>query len=131
MKKEARVIALFDNQTAELAVRRDTACGDCATCGGCDAGTVHVTVENVLNASVGDTVFVETATGTVVLVAALVYLLPLILFFTGYALGDVIGVQPLLVGGIGFATALVFSLLSNRKLSGRLQYHMVGIVDQK
>lgn len=126
MKTETRVIAISDDQKAELAVHRDTACGDCATCGGCDAGTVRVTVDNTLRAAVGDTVTIETSTGTVILIAVLVYLLPLVLFFAGYAIGAALGVQPLLLGGIGFAVSLLAAVLVNRKLTGKLKYRMTG-----
>ncbi len=126
MQTEARVIALKENGMAELAVRRDTACGDCATCGGCNAGTVRVTVANSLHAAVGDKVVIETATRTVILIAALVYLLPLLMFFTGYALAGAVGVRPLLLGGIGFAVCLLATVLVNRKMSGKLKYRMTG-----
>lgn len=126
MQKEARVIALRDDNKAELAVRRDTACGDCASCGGCAARTVRVTVENTLHAAVGDTVMIETSTGAVIRIAALVYLLPILLFFAGYALGAAVGVPPLLLGGIGFAVSFLAAVLVNRKLSGNLKYRMTG-----
>ncbi len=126
MKTEAGVVALRENGVAELAVHRDTACGDCASCGGCDAGAVRVAVENSIHASVGDTVLIESATGAVLWIAALVYLLPLLLFFSCYALGSVVGVSPLLLGGIGFAVSLLVSALVNRKVSGKVQYRMIG-----
>lgn len=126
MRQTARVIALHPDGTAELAVKRDTACGDCASCGGCAAGTVRVTVENSLKAAVGDTVLVETDTTKVIAIAALVYLLPLLLFFAGYAIGSALGVQPLVLGGIGFAAALLAAVIVNRKLSGNVKYRMTG-----
>lgn len=126
MQKEARVIALHEKNTAELAVQRDTACGDCASCGGCAAGTVRVTVENTLHAAVGDVVVIETATGAVIRVAALVYLLPLVLFFAGYAIGAALGFLPLLLGGIGFTVSLLAAVLFNRRQAGKLQYRMVS-----
>lgn len=131
MRQIARVIALHPDGTAELAVKRDTACGDCASCGGCAAGTVRVTVENSLHAAIGDAVTIETATSAVLAIASLVYLLPLMLFFAGYALGSAISAHPFLIGGFGFAVSLLAVFIINRKLSGRLKCRMIGFAVPK
>lgn len=130
MKKEAQVISVSDDGTAELRVKRDSACGDCASCGGCNAGSVLVKVKNSLSAKVGDTVLIETPSKTVVAVAALVYLLPLLLFFAGYAIGTLAAVSPVLLGGIGFAGALAAVIVCSRKLSAKIGYSLIQIIEK-
>lgn len=126
MKKTAQVISVSSDGMAELRVKRDSACGDCATCGGCDAGSITFSVKNTLDAKPGDTVSVETPSKAVIAVAALVYLLPLLLFFAGYAIGSALRFSPVLLGGIGFAASLLTVILCSKKISAKIGYHMTG-----
>lgn len=131
MQKEARVIALNDDKTAELAVRRDTACGDCATCGGCSANVLKLRVSNSLDAKTGDMVLIETSSGAVIGISALVYLLPLIMFFAGYVIGAALGIMPLVFAAVGFLLPIIPMILISRKLSGKIQYRMVKILEER
>ncbi len=86
MKSEGIVIRL-EGDFAIVGVKRLSACDTCrAKCGGhCDkASTVETKVKNVLGASVGDSVVLFTHTRKVLLYAFAVFLLPLILAFSGY-----------------------------------------------
>ena len=89
MRQRATVEEVIGNM-AEVAVLRESACsGDCHKCAGCGAvkQTVRVCGENLIGARKGDKVYVESATGTVLWAAVLVYLGPLVGFFAGYFLG--------------------------------------------
>lgn len=86
MKSEGVVIRL-EGDFAIVGVKRLSACDTCrAKCGGhCDkASTVETKVTNRLGAKVGDLVVLFTDTGKVLLYAFLVFLLPIILSFSGY-----------------------------------------------
>lgn len=129
MKKEARVISVHEDGTAELRVKRDRACGDCASCGGCGDACISLSVKNTLNARAGDTVTVETPTAAVIATAALIYLLPLLLFFAGYAIGTLCLISPALLGGIAFGCALLLVILFGRKIGEKLSYQMCEFVE--
>lgn len=124
MRKEAVVLSV-ENGMAVLSVKRDSACGDCASCGGCNAGTIPVKVKNTLVASQGERVVIETASGTVIGIAAIVYLLPLICFFALYAIGSAVHFYPLLFGAFGFLAALAAAVILNRRFSRKTAYRMI------
>ena len=119
MVQTAKVTKLLEDGRAEVAVKRQSACGhDCSKCGGgCSelmvSSTVAVVAENPVRAMPGDRVTVESSTGGVLKAAALVYLAPFALFFLGYfltaALGMTEGVSAA-CGGIGFVRRLGSSL---------------------
>lgn len=130
MQKTAQVIALHENNLAELSVKRDSACGDCASCGACSGSCLRLEVPNVLGAKIGDRVTVETASGLVLGIAALIYLLPILMFFAGYLIGTLIGFSPILLGAVGFVLALAAAVILNRKLSGRIRYRMTAFSEE-
>jgi sigma-E factor negative regulatory protein RseC len=73
-----------------------------------------VTAENPIRASVGDFVTLTSDTASVMKAVVVVYLLPLVLFFAGYALGAAIGWQPGLMGGFGFGLGVAFAVWFDR-----------------
>ena len=96
MVQTAKVTRILENGLAEVAVKRQSACGhDCSQCGGCSemlvSQTVAVVAENPVRAMPGDTVTVESATGRVLRAAALLYLVPFALFFVLYRLAISLG----------------------------------------
>ena len=137
MTQIATVEKIIDAEYAEIAVPRQSACGhDCADCAGCGMTggySVHAVARNPVQAKPGDKVVVEGSTKKVLGVAALVYVVPFICFFLGYAFGH--GVFSLgdgmsgLVGAIFFALGLIPALLYNRyaKKTGTLQYDIVRL----
>lgn len=91
MKQTAQVKEVVGDK-ALLLVKRQSMCDGChreSGCGGC-AQILEVEVENTLHASVGDTVEIETPGGTVIAVAALVFLLPLLLAFAAYGIASIL-----------------------------------------
>ena len=68
MEQLVRVRNVFPDGTAEVLLVRESACsGDCHKCSGCGAAkeTMIFTARNAINASRGDLVKVESATGPV------------------------------------------------------------------
>lgn len=95
MTQNGVITKLLDRGRALVAVERSTACG--GNCGGCEAcvfdSRLLVEAENIICAKPGEKVVIESETGRVLGAAALVYLLPVALFFTGYAVGAAIGLS--------------------------------------
>lgn len=125
MIQTAKVTRVLDNGTAEVAVKRQSACGhDCSKCGGgCSelmvSSTVAVVAANPVLAMPGDMVRVESSTGGVLKAAVVVYLVPFILFFLGYficAAAHLGGGVSAAVGGIGFAVGVLLAVLLDRQV---------------
>ena len=115
MEQTVRVQNVRPDGTAQVLVIRQSACsGDCHKCAGCGAPQQTMTFEavNAIGAKAGDTVIVRSESGPVLLGAAVLYLMPLMLFFLGYAVGcGAIG------GGIGFLLGVALAALYDRKIA--------------
>ena len=129
MTQTATVKKLMGDK-AEIEVKRVSACAhNCAECGGgCSeltrTGPVMAVADNPLGARPGDTVLVESSTKRVLGFAAVVYLLPLILFFVGYFVGHALGFTEGLsigTGGICFGVSLVITILVDRRVKATSQ----------
>ena len=106
MQQLVKVLTCNPDGTAQVAYMRQSACsGDCHKCSGCGAveQTMIFTARNPIGATPGALVTVESATGPVLKAAAVLYMLPLLLFIAGY----LVGMQWQLGGLIG---ALAFAL---------------------
>ena len=106
MQQTVKVIKCNEDGTAQVAYLRQSACsGDCHKCSGCGAveQTMLFEARNPIGAKPGELVVVESQSGPVLKAAAVLYMLPLVLFIAGYLLG----MQWKLGGLIG---ALAFAL---------------------
>ena len=113
MEQIVRVHRLRDDGRADIILVRESACsGDCHKCSGCGAQkeTMIVTAENPIRAQVGDFVTLTSDTASVMKAVVAVYLIPLVLFFAGYALGHSLGVSGGLMGGLGFLLGIAFAV---------------------
>lgn len=124
MTQNAKVKKLTGDGWAEIEVHRVSACGhDCSQCGGGCAeltrtGPVTVIARNPLNARPGDRVVVESSSARILSYAAVVYLLPLVLFFAGYAIAQSLGAgegMSAAAGGGCFALSLAAAMLADRR----------------
>ena len=112
MEQNVRVRRTFENGTAEVIRIRESACsGDCHKCSGCGAQkeTMILTARNPIGAKTGDMVVIESATGPVLKAAAMLYILPVVLFLVGYLLGEHLwALGPVFgIGGIVLGLVLV------------------------
>lgn len=117
MEQRVKVVSAAPDGTAKVIHLRESACsGDCHKCSGCGAvqQAMLLTVQNPLGAKPGQTVTISAASGPVLAAAAVLYLLPLVLFFAGYLTGDLLWRQGMLVGGIAFAISIVLAVLYDR-----------------
>lgn len=125
MIQTAKVTKVFPDGRAEVAVKRQSACGhDCSKCGGgCSelmvSSTVAVMAANPVRAMPGDMVRVESSTGGILKAAVVVYLVPFILFFLGYFICAAFQLSSGIsaaVGGIGFALGVLLAVLLDRQV---------------
>ena len=126
MTQQGTIKKLLPGGMAEIEVTRRSACGhDCAKCGGCgglETQTLYVTARNKAEANVGERVLIEGETGQVLGLAVLVYVLPIVLFFVGYALGSVLftgAAAGALDGGVLFAVGILYAILYSRRMKAR------------
>jgi len=119
MEQLVRVRKRNADGTAQVIHVRESACsGDCHKCSGCGAAkeALVFTADNPIGAGVGDLVKVESASAPVLKAAAVLYLLPLVLFFLGYFLGEQLGFAAGLMGGLGFALGVAGVVVYDRKV---------------
>ena len=119
MEQLVRVRQIHRDGTATVLCVRESACsGDCHKCSGCGAAkeSILLRADNPIGARVGDLVKVESETGPVLKAAAVLYMLPLVLFFGGYALGAALGLSGGLFGGVAFALSIWLIVVYDRRM---------------
>lgn len=90
MEQLVKVVSSEPDGTARVMLVRQSACsGDCHKCSGCGAveQTMLITARNPIGARPGDLVTISAKSGPVLRGAAILYLLPLVLFVAGYLVG--------------------------------------------
>ena len=113
MEQTVRVRQVFENGTAQVVHVRQSACsGDCHKCSGCGAAkeTLLLTAQNPIGAQPGELVKISSATAPVLGAAAVLYLLPLVLFFAGYLVKA-------WVGGLGFVLGIGVAVVYDRTVA--------------
>ena len=118
MEQKVRVRNTFADGTAEVLCIRESACsGDCHKCSGCGAAqeSLLLTAQNQIGAGVGDLVIIRSASGPVLAAAAVLYMIPLVLFLLGYFLGSLIGLGPL-AGCLAFGLGIGLVILYDRRI---------------
>lgn len=130
MEQQVRVQKILDDGTAQVVLSRQNACsGDCHKCSGCGAvgQTLTVIAQNPIGACVGDGVIIRSKTAPVMKGALVLYILPLLLFFLGYALGAAWGLGAW-IGGLAFVLAIAGVVVYDRRVSAKENnvYTIVG-----
>lgn len=118
MQQLVRVRQVHADGTATVMHVRESACsGDCHKCSGCGAAkeAILLDAKNPIGAKPGDLVTIESETGPVLKAAMVMYMLPMVLFFAGYAAGAVWQQGPL-VGCLAFAASIGLAVLYDRKV---------------
>lgn len=109
MEQTVRVRKISPDGTAQVVYTRESACsGDCHKCGGCGAAaeTMLLTADNSIGARPGELVTIASKSGPVLAAAAVLYLMPIALFFLGYLLGGMVWGRGSLVGCLAFALGI-------------------------
>ena len=121
MEQKAKVRKVRDDGTAQVTVVRESACsGDCHKCSGCGAvkETLLFDAVNPIGAKPGELVIVKSESGPVLAGAAVLYMVPLALFFLGYFLGNMAGLGGLM-GCLGFVLGFVLAAVYDRKVTAK------------
>ena len=120
MEQIVRIREVYDDGTARVICIRESACsGDCHKCSGCGAAkeAILLTADNAIGAEAGDLVTLRSETAPVLKAAAVLYMMPLVLFFAGYALAAVLELSGALCGGIAFALSIVLIVYYDRRMA--------------
>ena len=120
MDQIVRVKQIYEDGTAQVICIRESACsGDCHKCSGCGAAkeAILLTAENPIGAGVGDFVNIRSETGPVLKAAAVLYMLPLVLFFAGYALAAALDQSGALFGALAFVLSIVLIVVYDRRMA--------------
>lgn len=125
MVQIATVERIVNANYAEISVPRKSACGhDCEECAGCgvSGAAVRARALNPIGARPGQKVVVESSTGKMLGIVAMVYLIPVVLFLIGYLAmvfaGAGVAVQ-YTVAILGFVLGIVFAILYDRRLKAQ------------
>ena len=119
MEQIVRVREVFDDGSATVIHVRESACsGDCHKCSGCGAAqqTVVFRAINAIGAKAGQLVTVRSESGPVLAAAAVLYLMPLLLFFAGYIAGMLLWQQGAIAGCAAFVLGIVLAAVYDRKV---------------
>lgn len=120
MDQLVRVREVYDNGTAQVICIRESACsGDCHKCSGCGAAkeTILLTADNPIGAAAGDLVNLRSQTGPVLKAAMVLYMMPLVLFFAGYALAAVLNLSGALFGCLAFVLSIILIVVYDRRMA--------------
>jgi sigma-E factor negative regulatory protein RseC len=119
MEQTVRVRKLNSDGTAEVIHIRESACsGDCHKCSGCGAAkeTMLLTAENPIGARPGELVVIQSESAPVLAAAAVLYMMPLALFFLGFILGEAVGLGAV-CGCAAFVLGIVLVTLYDRRMA--------------
>lgn len=132
MQQQVRVLSNNADGSAQVVCIRQSACsGDCHKCSGCGAveQAMIFTARNPIDARPGDLVNVESATGPVLKAAAVLYMLPLLLFIVAYLVGMQWQIGGLL-GCIAFVLSIGLAIAYDRLVMKKknTEYTIIGFV---
>ena len=125
MTQIATVERILSPEYAEVSVPRKSACGhDCEECAGCGVtgAAVRARARNPIGAAPGQKVVVESSTKKMLRIVALVYLIPVALFFLGYfaAMAVTLSVAVQYTAAVGgFALGILGAIVYDRRLRAR------------
>lgn len=134
MEGIARVRACYGDGTAQVSILRQSACsGDCHKCSGCGAPQQEllVTAVNAAGARPGEKVIFRSDSKPVLAAAAVLYLMPLGLFFLGYLAGEVLWQLGGILGCTAFVAGIVLAVIYDRRVAKKQNtvYTITGYPD--
>ncbi|MDD2486486.1 MAG: SoxR reducing system RseC family protein [bacterium] len=117
--EEHGTVIRVEGDFALVKFRRDNECSRCGLCRSSHGGTAVMLCHNPLHAVMGDTVKVEIGSVQLLRGSAVIYLLPLLIMFIGYALGKRVSED---IGVCSSILALILTFVAIRWYS--LRYGM-------
>ena len=136
MQQLVRVQKCNDDGTAQVMHVRQSACsGDCHKCSGCGAAqeTLILTAKNPIGAKPGELVTIESPSGGILSAAAVLYLMPIGLFFGIYALAEALFQKGALFGCLAFFGGIALAVIYDRYLAKhkKTEYTITGFGKMK
>ena len=136
MEQIVRVRETYEDGTAMVLHVRESACsGDCHKCSGCGAAkeTLLIRAVNQIRAEKGDLVVIRSESGPVLKAAMVLYMVPMVLFFLGYLLGDQMWGRGTLVSILSFALGIGLAVVYDRKVLKKQKpvYTITGYAEDK
>ncbi len=129
MEQTVKVLQQLPDGTARVVHIRESACsGDCHKCAGCGAAkeSIQLIACNPIGAPAGSLVVVKSDSGPVLKAAAVLYMLPLALFFLGYFLGGI------WAAFAGFALSIAAIVIYDRRMAKtNTVYTITGYAQKK
>ncbi len=119
MEQLVRVQKTYEDGTAQVLHERLSACsGDCHKCAGCGAvkQTMLLKARNPIGAKPGDLVVISSDSGPVLAGAAVLYLVPVLLFLAGYLAGQLCWQQGAFAGVLGFLLGIGIAVIYDRRI---------------
>ena len=115
MTQDAVVTRVFHNGLAEVVVTRGTACG--SNCGNCEScafqNELKAIAKNTVHATPGEKVIIESVSSRIFGAAFLLYIVPFIALFIGYAVAAAKGMC-IVVAFAAFALAVLIVVIYQR-----------------
>lgn len=133
MTQDAVVTKVLSNGMAEVAVTRSTACG--GNCGSCEScifqNELKTLAYNRIQAKPGQSVVIESKSSRIFKAAALVYIMPLVLLISAYALAYAAGASEgicIVCSFLGLVLGAGILVLSQKKRKNQnaITYEIVG-----
>lgn len=121
MDRTGMVVAL-EKSKAIVEINRGSSCGEhCASCSsGCETNVIRLTVENTMDAKLGDVVIVEAEDRALLRTTFILYTIPLVTFVAGigvgYAGGQALGMDAELIGILTGVLTMALTFLTIQKL---------------
>ncbi|MFH1710417.1 MAG: SoxR reducing system RseC family protein [bacterium] len=109
MKESGKVLRKIDLRLAEVEIRSTSACAKCGICHFNQAGTLSMEAENDIGASVGNIVEINIPEGQVILSSFLIFIFPILVFFTGYI------IKGIMLGAVCLILYLIFLYFYDKK----------------
>lgn len=128
MQQTVTVLRQMPNGAAVVRSVRQSACGgNCGECHGCGAAQEYVDIEaeNRIHAREGDRVVLEISSGSVMAAVALVYVVPLVLFFLGLAVGCLLPGSMWIWGAVGFVLGILTAVFCDRRVRKNASFRYV------
>ena len=133
MQQKVKVLSTEGELSRVMHIRESACSGDCHKCAGCGAAKQAMIFEarNPIGAKAGEVVIVESDSGPVLKAAAVLYMLPLVLFIAGYLLGMPRGLGGL-TGGLAFALSIAIIVAYDRLVmkKKKTEYTITGYAHQ-
>lgn len=134
MTQFAVIKRLTSVDKAEVEVLRGTACGD--NCGSCEAchytSKIRVEATNDIGAQPGDRVEIEARTSRILGAAVLVYVVPFVLFFIGYAIAAMLNMSEgwsMVMSFAFFAVGMAIAVVVGRgHKKNPITYNIISVI---